>query len=647
VGASAREQQQNIQAVGDPFARNALRVAYHIRKYALLYVCGVAGAVALAIFPTVEGGPSGSLAAGGTGSGNVPSAATSGVSGGSAPAPAAGASGGTGAGSSAAPGGGGGTSLAGASASGTVPAGSVSSGSGGGSVATSPGSQTAASGGKPGAAKPGAPAGTHAVGSASTSSGSLTRGGYPCTSGARQLPFSPYAAPCVVKFTGNNGGATYNGVTASTITIAVRHTADSTGANALAAQAEGEAAGGDSYTDLRADMTKIVDYFNKTFEFYGRQIKLVDFNGQGNGTNEELGQDLAGACADADQAATTMHAFGDINYEGVFEYDPFSQCAARYHLYVPEGSAYFPESEYQALTPYVWGITMNCQLIAQEVAEFAGKQLAPYPAKWAGMDGLFNMQNTTRKFATYVPNNAGYQECVNETLSIDENQYHIPKGREDQYNYALDISTFPQDAQRAVVQFAADRDTTVTLACDPISPIFLTQDALNQNYHPEWLLIGVALTDSDNWAQLWDQSEITGHLFGLSQAGSAAVSLNPNGEAGTVFKQIGVPLDWSTATEYFELLSMANQIQMAGPDLTPANIAAGTARYPESGGPQGSVGTWHFGSSHTAIIDSREIYWDPNGMSPADGKKGTYVAIYGGNRYRLGDFPTGQPPMFG
>ena len=76
------------------------------------------------------------------------------------------------------------------------------------------------------------------------------------------------------------------------------------------------------------------------------------------------------------------------------------------------------------------------------------------------------------------------------------------------------------------------------------------------------------------------------------------------------------------------------------------NIAVGTAKYPESGGANAAVGTWHFGSSHTAIIDSREIYWDPNGVSPADGKKGTYVAIYGGARYRLGDFPTGQPPMF-
>ena len=71
------------------------------------------------------------------------------------------------------------------------------------------------------------------------------------------------------------------------------------------------------------------------------------------------------------------------------------------------------------------------------------------------MDGGVNMANSQRKFATYVPNNAGYQDCVNQAKSIDENQYHVAPNREDQYNYALDVSTFPQDAQRAIVQFAA------------------------------------------------------------------------------------------------------------------------------------------------------------------------------------------------
>src|SRR5437763_1719726 len=251
-------------------------------------------------------------------------------------------------------------------------------------------------------ASPGVPISGAGVGGVPVGTG-VTRGGFPCKPGVNQLPFSQYAAPCEAQFTGNNGGATYNGVTPSAITVAIRHTSDANGANAQAANAQIEAAGGQSYDTVRGYTQKIVDYFNKTFEFYGRQIKLVDYNGQGNNTKELLGQDQAGACADADQAATSVHAFGDVNFEINEEPDPFSQCAARYHLYVPHGSAYFPESDFQQLDPYVWAVTMNCQLISQGAAEFIGKQRAPTPARGGGGDGGASVADGRRTFATTVP----------------------------------------------------------------------------------------------------------------------------------------------------------------------------------------------------------------------------------------------------
>ncbi|TMM18257.1 MAG: hypothetical protein E6G01_03815 [Actinobacteria bacterium] len=599
MGNTLRDQEEALARVTDPFAQSALRLAYHVRRYALLYVCGALGALALGLFPTVSGGElGGHLAAGGASNqyGNAGQFQA-----------------GTSAGA-------GGLTAAGPGAASAGPAAS--------SVASSAGPTSGAG-----------------VGGVQVGTG-VTRGGFPCKPGVNQLPFSQYAAPCEAQFTGNNGGATYNGVTPSAITVAIRHTSDANGANAQAANAQIEAAGGQSYDTVRGYTQKIVDYFNKTFEFYGRQIKLVDYNGQGNNTKELLGQDQAGACADADQAATSVHAFGDVNFEINEEPDPFSQCAARYHLYVPHGSAYFPESDFQQLDPYVWNIAMNCQLISQESAEFIGKQLAFTPAKWAGNDGALNMANTQRKFATYVPNNAGYQDCVALAKSIDQNQYHMSQSQSDQYNYSLDISTFPQDAQRAIVQFSSNHDTTVILACDPISPIFLTQDASQQNYHPEWMLNGVALTDEDNWAQLWTPSEVNGHLFGLSQNGSTQIALDPNGEAGQALKAAGVPLNPSSVLDYLQLLTIADQIQAAGPTLNPQNLAAATHRLPVEGGPTGMAGTWHWGSTHTAIIDSREIYWNGSKPSPANNKQGTYLEIYGGKRFQVGQFPSGQPPFY-
>ena len=593
---SARHEAETIAAVQDPIGRVALRAAYHARRYSVLYVLGVLALVALLLMPTVGvGSPQA------TGSSGAAPAAGAGPAGG-APAPSAGPAGGP---ANAAPG--------------------------------SAGSGPAATGVTAG------PVGAVQVGSG------LTRGGFPCRPGVHQLAYSQYAPPCVAKFTGNNGGATYNGVTATTINIALRTCSDAQGANAAAVYAEAQAAGAEPPDKAEAHDKQLIAYLSQVFELYGRHVVTQDYNGQGNCTNESIGTGQSAACADADYAVNTLHAFSDLNpYNGRYESEPFARCAARYHMYLGFAQLYFPESEYQAEHPYIWAPTPSCTLGGAEEAEFIGKQMAPFPAKWAGTDGAVPLNGLQRKFAVFTPTNPGYQECadtVDRVQKIDEQQYGVSSKRFDRYNYPLDISQWPQDAQAAATQFAADQDTTVVLACDPLIPTFLMRDADNQQYHPEWMLTGVALTDQDNLAQLWDQNEIKGHLFGLSQLGSYAKFQDPNGEAATALKAAGVPVNQGTVLGYYELLPLFVQLQAAGPILTPANIAAGTRSLPRLGGSTAADGTWYYGNSHTAIIDSREIYWDESKTSP-DGKPGTYVEIYGGQRFEVGHYPAGAPPFY-
>jgi hypothetical protein len=619
TSSSKRLVEETVQGAGDPFVARALKVAYHLRHYGVIYLFTLLAVIGMILLPTVNSSST-RVSAGSVGG----SPYSSGAGG---PTGAAGAAG---------------AQQAAATASSSALAGQAATSATAGGAAGASGGGGAASGGASGGG-----AATASGGSSGDQVGTgVTVAGVTCRPGVRQLPYSDYADPCVSKWSGNNGGATWNGVTSNTITVAIRHTADSTGANAVATEAEIEAAGGVGYPTEEQYTQKIVAYFNKMFELYGRQVRLVDFSGQGNYTNEELGQDQAGACADADAIATSVHAFGVLDFEGNFEPQPFTDCAARYRLYVPEGAAYFPESYYQSVDPYVWAITMNCSLIAQLFAEFAGTQLFPYPAKWAGNDGVENMNGLPRKLATYVPNNAGYQQCTDESKQILQNQYHVSPSQGDQYNYSLDISTFPQDAQRAIIQFSADHDTSVLLACDPISPIFLTQDAVQQNYYPEWVLNGVALTDSDNFAQLWDQRAIDGHLFGMSEAGNTAALLSPQGEAGQALTAAGVPINPSSVVDYYELLPMFDQLQAAGPDLTPANIAAGSHALPPGGSDTSPEGPLYYGSGHTLQRGSREVYWDGTATSPADNKQGTYLSIYGGRFFQLGEFPSGEPPFY-
>ena len=87
------------------------------------------------------------------------------------------------------------------------------------------------------------------------------------------------------------------------------------------------------------------------------------------------------------------------------------------------------------------------------------------------------------------------------------------------FDYGLDISTFSQSAQQAIVQFKAEGVTTVILACDPYSAGLLDHGrGAREDYHPEWFTIGTALTDEDPSPQTYDDpAEVTGHLFGMSE----------------------------------------------------------------------------------------------------------------------------------
>ncbi|HEV2308933.1 MAG TPA: hypothetical protein VGU73_00305 [Acidimicrobiia bacterium] len=495
--------------------------------------------------------------------------------------------------------------------------------------------------------------GSVAIGSGTTVSGT------PCTSGAPQFA-SPYAPPCIGAFKGNNGGATSNGVTATTITLAQREFPSTANTQQVAAQAKNAGAALPEVTNQVQQV--FLDYFNKVFNLYGRHVVLQKVTGAGDATTESLGQGQAQACADADNIANQMHAFGEVGFTFSDTFvsggtGPFAQCAAQQKLVEFNGNAYFDEGTFQQQNPYVWNTAMNCDRIANQTAEAFDKLLVGKPAIYAGDPGL---KTKVRRFGTYLPNLAPYIRCNGSTTSgfaqVMAKKFHVPSSTfNSTFRYDLDISTFNQSAQQAILQFKAAGVTTVVLACDPFSAMDLTKAAAAQNYHPEWLLNGAGLTDLDQSAQTYDQSEVTGHLFGLSQLSPSVDTSGPNSIAGKLYQKLtGHPIPPGTDGNYGQLIEVFDLLQAAGPNLTPANLARGTHALPIIGGPAYEYGRWDFRSSptgaptgdHTAVSDARFIYWDGAMTSPLNGSQGTYIQVFNGKRYSLGDWPTSLPTLF-
>jgi hypothetical protein len=486
-----------------------------------------------------------------------------------------------------------------------------------------------------------------------------TRGGFDCAKGVRQLPWSRYAVPCYPAWKGNNGGATSRGVTDKDIVIVERKFP--TSASSQAVDAFVQQAGFASDAEFDETKLKFVEYFNKVFEMWGRKVKFVIYNSEyGDSTDEALSKGKDGACQDADAIISKFKPFavtGDTT--GVF-----GECAAERKLIAFDAGAYYPETWYRKYHPYIFAGVMECERIAYMNAEYIGKRLANRPATWS-KDKL--LDKSKRVLGIIVPDNDQYSHCVDIALREGKEKYNGKIAS--RYDYQLDIQRFPDEAAKAIVQFNAAKVTTVILACDPLIPIFLTQSARGQEYYPEWITNSAGLTDVEQFARLWDQESIQWSLFGMSQLGPPERILGPKGEGTRTYKTaFGTDIPPGTQTEYYELLRVFSVLQATGPVLTPQNMAAAIPRLPPGGAPEYEVGYVSYstapdggpGSDHTAVDDMREVYWlctsiaagDAGGSSRCsapkayDGKGGTYKATYGGKRFRPGQFPKGDPPVF-
>jgi hypothetical protein len=450
----------------------------------------------------------------------------------------------------------------------------------------------------------------------------------PCADGRQRQVDTAYAPPCF-EFAGDNGGATTRGVTADEITVSYRLTAEPNVVGLLAQLA------GMPFDETNADLQRtaegLIDYFNENYQFYGRRLVLRGFEGRGTLTGELFGGGQEAATNDALRVVDEIGAFADVT--GVSQ--PYADALARNQV-MNFGAPYLSEEWFNERRPYTWSSTPDCTGVSEGASEFANKQLLGRPAAYAGGD----LAGRPRKMAIVAPNNLEYQQCVQAGLDVIEEAGNRMSERLD---YVLDLTQTAVQAPGMVAKLKSRQITSVAFAGDPLMLLSLAREANAQNYHPEWLVIGVGFVDLDLVGQMiqaaapgqWNRAFGGSPLgaqpgYGTSDAYRAYKSVRDD-EPSLLVDVI-----------YHQILPLALGVQMAGPDLTPETFETGLFAYP---GGTGVAGTWDWSPHHyTPVIDLREIWWDPNRPSAFNGAPGTYAD--NGERYRIGDLPEGDPEVF-
>lgn len=518
------------------------------------------------------------------------------------------------------PGGSGRGRLAGAGLSGTgqTGGGTGATGTAGGSGAGGPPS---GAGSGPDSA-PGLGGGSGITAAAAPGSAGTAVSGVHCGPGVRQVRWSAYAPWCEPAYHGNNGGATAPGVTGSTITLSYR-IADSGESKAVFAAA-GQA--GDA-TDQQyvQDMQTYVGLFNRQYELYGRHVVLKPYQGQGDWLQEDQGQDLTGAQADA-ATARDLGSFADVSVYSATE--PYGADLATDHVITTSTPA-LPQSWYAGQAPYAYDANPTNTSFAEYSANLICQRANDLPAVFAGDASLRTKQ---RVFGLIVPENPYYSSGAD----LFESRLHqCGASVAKRVDYALNIETATQQAANTMAQMKAAGVTTVLCACDPIAPIFDTQAADQQGYHPEWSAL---------W---WGDPIARDYSQGQWARASASAGASPNAkstEAYQAFKLAnpsGEPTEMYFPVPYEYMLYVFNALQAAGPDLTPQTFEQGMFSLPPT--PAGLFGPWSYGPGAFTPRTAFQVgWWDPTYVSAYDGKKGGYRDCEGGTY-----FPADDPSGYG
>jgi hypothetical protein len=440
------------------------------------------------------------------------------------------------------------------------------------------------------------------------------------------------APPCKPKFSGNNGGATYQGVTDKEIKIVFFSSEPNEQVDAIL-QTQGLAVEEEDFMDA---VTQYVKFINEHYELYGRKIVIKRIVGDCPTTPPDYD-----ACTAAAQAVVREKPFAVIWATSLYAtvYDVWARAGI-----VSLGGSTFDVGYYTRNRPFRYDIGMDGTQAADHIAEYYCKKLAAGNADHAGsrIHATIGGRNTPRHLGIIVP------EIEANVLTAKRVQSKVDQcngGRKKPLlrTYESNIETATTQTQATVSALIANKVTTVVCMCDPIAPVFLTAGMTGNTYFPEFVLPGLGLLDYDLLGRLYDKQQMQ-HAFGPSHL-PVLTSLDDTDQArvwratgrkGHPCGDNGCGLPWAF------LNVMATGIHMAGPQLSPLTFERGMLQdLPDLyGGVETS--TWNWGpGDYTGTADAKEVYWDANATSRVDGDRGAYVPLNGGKRQKLGGWAGG------
>lgn len=457
--------------------------------------------------------------------------------------------------------------------------------------------------------------------------------------GGRQTS-DPLSPVCVPAFIGDNGGATWTGVTGTTVDVVLYNDLGLSGSLNTPWAATDEADGHladptGASTNLVRTAKALTTYFNDRFQTYGRTVRII-------AAPSALGQ--TSICAvrysDVSAAIATQHPFA-VATSGMGHGCVFDATAAVGVVGLGNAEEVRDAHVNDARTAFTFAPTI--EQITDATAGFICRSLWGRPASFASgnLRGL-----SPRRFGLIYPSPGETWFAENAILLATAMQQRCGA------SFAF-TKTYRNGQPADLIQQvnAAARATISSLVClcpatngDARTAIAAAHAV---NYGPEWLWMPSTRMDRATWQRL--QGDPLGAHLGVSPtwlapgrdqqeavraAREADPGLNPNGPA--------------TTDLYVTLRTLFTAIQQAGPVLTPATLTLGLESLTvTSSAPEVVQGAFN-DPGRRSWTDSFVAWWfDQTGTPPGESlPRGCIRLMRDGARFEAGTWPTGDLELF-
>lgn len=464
--------------------------------------------------------------------------------------------------------------------------------------------------------------------------------------------------PCVAYYQGNNGGATFQGVTGNVVRILVYHDCyQSTGGYATPCGAIENMDNPPNPQKISPPEQALVawqKFFNFRFQTYNRHVQFwgqwATYDDAGSGLEDSTSQQ-----EDAANAYAKVHPFAVIDMSTAFGGGGtgYVSYMNQHHVLVFGTAVGLSESFYHGYPGLDYGYAMPTERSASQYADFICGTLAGHPTDDTGATtnapGEPPVQNGEKRVYGYIypgdPAVPSLKVEGDEAMADIKHECGITPKVTVSYpsnGYVVDTSQTPQYAISDVQKLRAAGVTTLLWPAGFETKI--SQAAHQANYFPEWIMGDDNIQPANGTAQFQDQSEWA-HAWDIT-----SITYTPQLQQQICYveyRQVDQSMsDGDMASEACPLYPPLRQlfigIQVAGPSLTPTSIDQGFHAIPAKASTNPQIpACFYLPNDYTCVKDTAIEHYDPNvpASQTDDNEPGAWRMSNAGKRYLPGQFP--------